>query len=139
MIGNNTWLIPDGFLPPKSTGDQISHEAVCVLNVGQADADIKLTLYFEDREPMDRFKAVCGARRTHHIRLDRLKDEEGNPVPLGVPYAIRVESSVPVIVQHSRLDTSQERLRCSRRWHIRWNRGEVHANGEAAASKPIYA
>lgn len=110
MIGRTTWLIPDGFLPPKSTGDQISHEAVCVLNVGNEDADIRLTFYFEDREPMDRFRAACGAKRTHHIRLDRLKDLDGNPVPLGVPYAIQVASSVPVIVQHSRLDTTQEAL-----------------------------
>ncbi|KIL40552.1 hypothetical protein SD70_12410 [Gordoniibacillus kamchatkensis] len=110
MVGKTTWLIPDGFLPPKSTGEHVSHEAVCVLNVGDADAELRLTFYFEDREPMDRFRASCGARRTHHIRLDRLRDEDGHPVPLGVPYAIRVESSAPVIVQHSRLDTTQEAL-----------------------------
>jgi hypothetical protein len=110
MIGKRTWLIPDGFMPPKSTGDQVSHEAVCVLNVGNEDAEIRLTFYFEDREPMDRFKSSCGARRTHHIRLDRLKDADGITIPLGVPYAIQVASSVPVIVQHSRLDTTQEAL-----------------------------
>ncbi|WJH34360.1 sensory rhodopsin transducer [Paenibacillus sp. CC-CFT747] len=110
MIGKTIWLIPDGYLPARSTGEQISHEAVCVLNLGEEDAAIRLTFYFEDREPMDRFRSVCGARRTHHIRLDRLTDDEGNPVPVGVPYAIQVESSVPVVVQHSRLDTSQEAL-----------------------------
>ncbi|MCZ8517372.1 sensory rhodopsin transducer [Paenibacillus filicis] len=110
MAGKKTWFIPDGFLPPKSTGDQISHEAVCVLNLGKEDAHIKLTFYFEDRNPMDRFQSVCGAERTHHIRLDQLKDREGQLIPVGVSYAIKVESSVPVIVQHSRLDTTQEAL-----------------------------
>jgi hypothetical protein len=110
VIGKRTWLIPDGYLPPTSTGGQISHESVCVLNVGEENADIRLTFFFEDREPMDRFYAACGSRRTHHIRLDRLKDADGNPVPAGVPYAIQLDSSVPVIVQHSRLDTTQEAL-----------------------------
>jgi hypothetical protein len=110
MAGKRTWYIPDGFLPPQSTGDQISHEAVCVLNLGKEDARIRLTLYFEDRAPMDRFEALCAAERTHHIRLDRLKDLDGQPVPVGVPYAIKVECSAPVIVQHSRLDTTQEAL-----------------------------
>lgn len=110
MTGSRHWLIPDGYLPEKSTGDQVSHESVCVLNTGSQDATIHLTLYFEDREPMEGFVARCGARRTHHIRLDRILDASGRPVPRGVPYAVAVESDVPVVVQHSRLDTSQEAL-----------------------------
>lgn len=110
MSGHRKWLIPDGYLPEKSNGDFVSHEAVCVLNTGSEDAQIRLTFYFEDRDPMTEFVTVCGARRTHHIRLDKLTDTNGLPVPRGVPYAIELESSVPVVVQHSRLDTSQEAL-----------------------------
>lgn len=110
MAGHTNWLIPDGYLPEKSNGDFVSHEAVCVLNTGLHDAEIRLTFYFEDRDPMDRFQTTCPSKRTHHIRLDKLRDLDGNPVPCGVPYAIEVQSSVPVVVQHSRLDTSQEAL-----------------------------
>ncbi len=42
MIGKKTWIIPDGFLQPKSTGDQISHEAVCVLNLTKENAKFNL-------------------------------------------------------------------------------------------------
>jgi hypothetical protein len=31
-------------------------------------------------------------------------------IPRGVPYAIRIESSVPVTVQYSRMDTTQPAL-----------------------------
>ncbi|MBM7570072.1 sensory rhodopsin transducer [Aquibacillus albus] len=110
MIGKKKWIIPDGFLQPISTGDQISHEAVCVLNVEEEEAEIKMTFYFEDREPMTEFVTTCGAKRTHHIRLDKIKDANGDEVPRGVPYAIEVDSSVPIVIQHSRLDTSQEAL-----------------------------
>ena len=52
MEGHRVWLIPDGYLPERSTGDQISHEAICVLNTGTADAHLSLTVYFDDREPI---------------------------------------------------------------------------------------
>lgn len=110
MVGKKEWIIPDGFLQPKSTGEQISHESVCVLNLGSEEATIHLTFYFEDRSPMDQFVSACGAQRTHHIRLDKLTDASGEQVPRGVPYAIKVDSNVPIVVQHSRLDTSQEAL-----------------------------
>ena len=110
MTGKRNWIIPDGFLQPVSLGDQVSHEAVCVLNLTEEEAIIRLTFYFEDREPMNQFVSSCGGQRTHHIRLDKLVDQDGREVPRGVPYAIKVDSSVPVIVQHSRLDTSQEAL-----------------------------
>lgn len=109
-IGKQIWIIPDGFLPEKSNGDFVSHEAVCVLNTGDKDAKISLTIYFEDREPMDKFFAACGARRTNHIRLDKIVDSEGNKIPVGVPYAIKVESDAPIVVQHSRMDTTQAEM-----------------------------
>ena len=37
-IGAKIWLIPDGYLPEKSTGDLRSHESTCVLNVGKKPA-----------------------------------------------------------------------------------------------------
>lgn len=109
-IGKKVWVIPDGFLPDKSNGEFVSHEAICVLNTGEEETEIKLTIFFEDREPMDKFIAVCGARRTNHIRLDKIRDIEGNRIPVGVPYAIMVESSSDIVVQHSRMDTSQAEL-----------------------------
>jgi len=108
--GKCEWYIPDAFYPVKDNGDYVSHEAVCVLNTGTADAVIEFTLYFEDRPPVGGFSAVCPAQRTHHIRLDRIKAENGDGIPRGVPYAIYAKSNVPVIVQYSRCDTTQAEL-----------------------------
>ncbi|SFQ34898.1 sensory rhodopsin transducer [Caldicoprobacter faecalis] len=109
--GAKVWYIPDCYYPSiSSPGHYVSHEAVCVLNPGKQDAHITLTLYFEDREPMRGFQAVCKAERTNHIRLDKIKDANGNVVPQGVPYAIMVESDQPIIVQYSRLDTTQAEM-----------------------------
>lgn len=107
--GRKTWLIPDAYITSKSHS-QVSHDAVCVLNTGEEDAVIKLILYFEDRDPLMDFEAVCPAGRTHHIRMDRLVSKSGNQVPRDVPYAILVESSTEIVAQYSRLDTSAAEL-----------------------------
>ena len=109
-FGATTWLIPDGYWQTFSTGKFPSHEAVCVLNTGDTDAKITMTLYFEDREPMKEFVSHCAARRTHHVRMDKLKNSKGEPVPQGVPYAILVESNTPVVIQYSRMDTTQAEM-----------------------------
>lgn len=104
------WVIPDGFLPVASQGDQVSHESVCVLNLGEVSAHITLTLYYEDIPPQKGFRAECLGQRCHHIRLDRIRDGAGHAIARGVPYALLVESDVPLIVQHTRLDSSQTAL-----------------------------
>ena len=102
-LGSRIWLIPDCYYPSTSSpGHYVSHEAICVLNVGDKDAHLKLTLYFEDRDPIRSFKAVCKAERTNHIRLTKLGREWQFNSP-DVPYAVMVESDQPVVVQYSRL------------------------------------
>lgn len=110
VCGAKRWFIPDGYYPSTSSGKQKSHDAVCVLNPGKEDASIHITLYFEDREKQSGFQASCSAERTHHIRMDKLTDENGNSVPMDVPYAMMVESDVDIIVQYSRMDTSQAEM-----------------------------
>ena len=106
-VGARVWVIPDSFLPSQSTGALKSHESTCVLNLGPKPASIKLTVYFEDREPLEGFQAVCPAGRTLHIRLDQLKNERNESIPTGVPLALKVESNVRIVVQHTRLDSTQ--------------------------------
>ena len=109
--GHTTWYIPDGYLPPHSVpGDLVSHEAVCVLNVTENEAHVTLTFYFENREPIRDVRCTVPGERTLHIRLDKPEMLGGVTIPTGEPYALRVESNVPTIVQHSRLDVTQPAL-----------------------------
>lgn len=104
--GKKTWLIPDCFLHSVSLNEQVSHEAICVLNTTDVDAEISLTLFYEDREKITDFVSECKAGRTHHIRLDKIVSKSGNKIIRDVPYAILVESNTEIVVQYSRLDTS---------------------------------
>ncbi len=53
-IGSTVWVVADGYIPPGSSGDDpapASHESVCILNTGPADAAVELWVYFTDRDP----------------------------------------------------------------------------------------
>ena len=103
--GRQRWFVPDGYLPAGSSHGVESHEAACLLNVSEQDAQVTFTFYFEDREPIANVVLSLGARRTRQVRLDRA-DEIGVDLPRGTPFAYAVESDVPVVLQHSRLDTT---------------------------------
>lgn len=107
-LGRTRWAIADGYIPGWSHGPEpqmISHEAVCVLNAGNQDALVTIMLFFADREPAGPYIFDVPARRTRHVRISSLTDPE--PVPLETDYASVITSDVPVVVQHTRLDSRQ--------------------------------
>lgn len=106
----NQWFIPDAYYPSSKNGAYVSHEAVCFLNPGKQDASVTLTLYFEDREKMEGFHAVVPAERTVHLRMDKLRGDSGEGVPMDTPYAIMIESEQTLHVQYTRVDTTQAEL-----------------------------
>ena len=109
-VGAKLWVIPDAYLPAKSTGSLQSHESTCVLNLGPRPAVVRLAAYFEDREPLTGFRAVCPPGRTVHIRIDKLRNDKKQGIPAAVPFALKVESNVNIVVQHTRLDSTQSAL-----------------------------
>ena len=108
--GKKTWLIADTFLQSVSRNASLSHEAICVVNTSDVDAELKFTLFFEDRDPDTSFVSHCGAMRTHHVRMDKIRNAEGKGIMHDTPYAVLVESNTPIVVQYSRLDTSNDSM-----------------------------
>ena len=110
-IGARLWAIAEGYIPPASTGDTrelTSHETVCLLNAGDADAHVAITVFFADREPAGPYRVTVSARRTKHLRFNDLKEPES--IPLGTDFASVIKSNVPIVVQHTRLDSRQAAL-----------------------------
>lgn len=107
-IGRTRWAVPDGYIPSWSHGiepEMTSHEGLSILNTGDRDVEVRITLYFTNRDPAGPYHVRVGARRTNHVRMNLLKDPE--PVPLGTPYSSVVEADGPVVVQITRLDSRQ--------------------------------
>ncbi|HVY36565.1 MAG TPA: sensory rhodopsin transducer [Polyangia bacterium] len=107
-IGRQLWVIAEGYIPSESTGpapQMTSHETACLLNAADRDAHVEITIYYANRDPGGPYRVVVPARRTLHLRFNSLKDPE--PIPRDTDYSSVIESDVPIVVQHTRLDTRQ--------------------------------
>jgi hypothetical protein len=110
-IGRRAWAVAEGYIPPSSSGDTrelTSHETICILNAGDEDAQVDVTVYFSDRAPAGPYHFMVAAQRTCHLRFNEFTDPE--PVPKGTDFSSVIVSSVPVVVQHTRLDSRQAAL-----------------------------
>lgn len=106
-IGRRTWAIAEGYIPGESTGpapQMTSHETASILNPGDEDAEIEITVYYTDRDPVT-YRVTVPSRRTKHLRFNDLEDPE--PIPRDTDYASVFRSNVPIVVQHTRLDSRQ--------------------------------
>lgn len=107
-IGKRVWAIAEGYIPRESHGpapEMLSHETACLLNAGDRDAHVTITVYFADREPSGPYRVTVPARRTLHLRFNDLTDPE--PIPRGTDCSSVLESDQPIVVQHTRLDSRQ--------------------------------
>lgn len=106
--GVKRWAIAEGYIPAGSHGPEpqfTSHETVCILNTTDNDARVTITIFYSDREPSGPYRVTVPARRTKHVRFNDLTDPE--PIPLATDFASLIESDVPIVVQHTRLDSRQ--------------------------------
>src|SRR5687767_13049230 len=96
-VGRTRWAIAEGYIPEGSTGpapELTSHETVCLLNTGDRDAHVAITIYFSDREPVGPYLVTVPARRTQHLRFNDLQRPAA--IPTGTDYASVIESDVPI-------------------------------------------
>jgi hypothetical protein len=76
-----------------------------LLNATDEDALVEIMVYFGDRDPAGPYRVTVPARRTCHVRFNDLDDPE--PIPAETDYASVIASDVPIVVQHTRLDSRQ--------------------------------
>jgi hypothetical protein len=110
-LGRRRWAIAEGWIPSQSSFSDpalVSHETACILNAGDQTAHVRITIFFEDREPVGPYLVTVQARRTLHLRFNDLKEPE--PIPRDTAYSSVFESDVQVVVQHTRLDSRRAEI-----------------------------
>lgn len=108
--GNLVWVFPDLEMPPAGDSLLKGHESVIILNMNSVPANIKISLYFEDKEPILDIPVTVAANRVRCLRTNNTADFGGLEIPREMQYAMKVESDVPVVVQYGRLDTRQDNM-----------------------------
>lgn len=105
-IGRKRWAIAEGYIPSESSFSDrtlISHETACILNPGDREARVNITIFFADREPIGPYRVTVAPRRTLHLQFNDLKQPAS--VPRDTDYSSVFESDVSIIVQHTRLNS----------------------------------
>ncbi len=111
ILGKTHWAIAEGYIPSESTGpdpEMTSHETACILNTADREAKVEITIFYTDRDPVGPYKVIVPAKRTLHLRFNELSDPE--EIPRDTDFASTIISDVPVVVQHTRLDSRQKEL-----------------------------
>jgi hypothetical protein len=106
-IGHKKWVIPSGHIPLKSNGKEpelLSKDQIAVLNTNDKEAEIKLTIFFNQQSPLTGYSVKIGPRRLRKIRINDLINPF--PVYLEMDYSILIESDIKVIVQFLKMNTS---------------------------------
>ena len=109
-VGKKLWIIPDCELPPEGEGILKGHESVIVVNDSDTDAEIKVKLFFADRDCYEGITWRVEKNRVRCFRMNNLEDMCGFSVPLETQYAMKLSSSCPIVVQYGRLDNRQVNL-----------------------------
>lgn len=107
-FGKKVWVIAEGYIPSYGTGKEpefTSHETACILNTSKEPAEVEITIFFSDKDPVGPYKVTVEGERTKHLRFNDLTDPE--KIPLGTDYASVIRSNIPIVVQHTRLDSRQ--------------------------------
>ncbi len=107
-FGKKKWAIADGYIPSYSNGpapQMESHETVCILNTNKTAANVNLMIYFNDKDPVGPFSFIIHGERTEHLRFNNLMNPA--PIPKDTDFSCTIESDIPVVVQHTRLDSRQ--------------------------------
>ncbi|SDB33066.1 hypothetical protein SAMN05660653_01579 [Desulfonatronum thiosulfatophilum] len=106
-MGRTTWMISAGHIPLRSTGrepENTSRDELCFLNAGYREAQVEVTLFYADREPVGPYRLEIPPRRIRRVRVNNLINPEAPP--LDTDYGAVIESNVPIVVQFERTDTS---------------------------------
>ena len=101
--GKKVWIFPDAELPPVGVNLIPGHESIIITNANEQDANIKITLFYPNKDPVS-FNTAVKARRVRCLRTNEEKDFGEFTAEFEQQYAIMLESDVPVVAQYGRAE-----------------------------------
>lgn len=113
MSGKKQWYIVDGYRPsPQPDPNTVyeGHESIMILNTNAQDAHVRISVYFEDREPVENIPCTVPAKRIKCFKSDDSTVFGDLKLDVGVQYSLSITSDVGVIVQYGRLDVQQPNM-----------------------------
>lgn len=113
MQGKTQWYIVDGYRPsPKPDPEAVyeGHESIMILNTNDRDAHVMISVYFEDRDPVEDIPYIVPAKRIRCFKSHESKVLGGLQIGVGEQYSMSLKSDIGIIVQYGRLDVQQSNM-----------------------------
>ena len=113
MSGKKQWYIVDGYRPsptPDPAAIYEGHESIMILNPNAEDAHVLISVYFEDRDPVEDIPYLVPAKRIRCFKSHESDVLGGLEIGVGVQYSMQIKSDVGVVVQYGRLDVQQPNM-----------------------------
>lgn len=113
MSGKKQWYIVDGYRPspqPDPNAVYEGHESIMILNTNAQDAHVLISVYFEDREPVENIPFTVPAKRIKCFKSDDSTVFGDLKIGVGVQYSLSISSDIGIIVQYGRLDVQQTNM-----------------------------
>lgn len=104
QYGKKVWVFPDAERPPVGENEIPGHESIIIVNTGDSDATVTLTLLYSDRAPAKGIITTIGAKRVRCLRTNEASDFGEQVATIGEQYAIVIESDVPIVAQYGRAE-----------------------------------
>ena len=104
--GKKVWIFADGDMPPQGDEEPFGHEALTITNCTDANAVIKMTVIFTDRDS-ELIHVRVGGNRVKCFRLDYPVGDENYLIPKG-QYSLVLESDTPIVAVLGRLDRRKD-------------------------------
>lgn len=102
--GKKVWIFPDAELPPEGVNAIPGHESIIITNPCDRDAEIRITLFYTDKEPVCDISVQVKARRVRCLRTNDKQVFGAHTAAFNEQYAIMLESNVPVVAQYGRAE-----------------------------------
>ena len=113
MSGKKQWYIVDGYRPsptPDPAAVYEGHESIMILNPNPKDAHVLISVFFEDRDPVENIPYLVPAKRIRCFKSHEKDVLGGLEIGVGVQYSMQIKSDVGVVVQYGRLDVQQPNM-----------------------------
>lgn len=101
--GKRVWVFPDAELPPAGVNAIPGHESIIITNTTDKKADIKISLFYTDKDPIS-FMTEVAPVRVRCLRTNRTEDFGPYTAVEGEQYAIMLESNTEIIAQYGRAE-----------------------------------
>ena len=92
-IGRKRWAIAEGYIPSESSFSHralVSHETACILNAGDRDAHVTITIFFADRDPVGPYRLTVAAQPDAASAFQRSRRPCADPARYRLRLGIRI-------------------------------------------------